>query len=132
MDGLRVLRDPMLMLEVVFWTVLHWLCNAFAFWLGFKALGITAPFSAALLLQGLIAIGVAAPSSPGFFGVFEGFATVGLVIYGVASERAVAWALGFHVLSYIPITVMGGWYLTRMKLHFADFRGAQAAPPAGG
>lgn len=127
-DGLRVLRDPKLMLEVVFWTVVHWLCNAFAFWLGFKALGITAPFSAGLLLQGIIAIGVAVPAGPGFFGAFELMGTMGLGVYGVAPTEAVAWALGFHILSYIPITVLGGWYVPRMRLHFADFRSAASAP----
>ena len=121
-DGLRVLKSPALMAEVVFWTVLHWLCNAFAFWLGFKALGIAAPFSAALLLQGVIVIAVAAPSSPGFFGVFEVSGAIGLGFYGVASETAVAWALGFHILSYIPITVIGAWYLTQLRLSFADFK----------
>lgn len=128
-DGLRVLRDPMLIAEVLLWTVIHWLCNAFAFWLGFKALSIDAPFSAALLIQGLIAIGVAAPSTPGFFGVFEFFGKVGLTLYSVVDEQAVVWVLGFHILSWIPISVLGGWYLTRMKLTFADFRGAGAAPP---
>ena len=44
------------------------------------------PFSAALFLQGIIAIGVAAPQMPGFFGVFECFGQVGLGLYGV-SER---------------------------------------------
>ena len=124
-EGLRSLRSPALMLEVLFWTVLHWLCNGFAFWLGFRALGIDAPFAAGLLLQGLIAIAVAAPSSPGFFGLFEASGTLGLGIYGVASEKAVAWAIGFHVVSYIPITVIGGWYLSRLKLHFADIGAAQ-------
>jgi len=123
-SGLGVLRHPKLVAEVFFWTVLHWLCNAFAFWLGFRALGIDAPFSAALLIQGMIAIGVAIPSSPGFFGVFEAFGTVGLGFYGLNSTQAVSWALGFHILSYIPITLMGVWYLTRLKLHFRDFRAA--------
>lgn len=133
-DGLGVLRNPALMAEVVFWTVLHWLCNAFAFWLGFKALGIAAPFSAALLLQGLIAIGVAAPQAPGFFGAFEFFGKVGLLMYGARSDQAVAWVLGFHILSYIPITLIGGWYLTQMRLHFADFRGTPSSgtPSSGG
>lgn len=130
-EGLRVLRDPKLMLEVVLWTVLHWLCNGFAFWLGFKALGIDAPLSAGLLLQGLVAIAVAAPSSPGFFGLFEMSGTVGLALYGVAPTQAVAWALGFHILSYIPITVMGGWYLTQMKLQFSDFRGGASSASTG-
>lgn len=127
-DGLRVLRQPALMVEVLWWTLLHWLCNALAFWLGFKALGIAAPFSAALFLQGIIVIAVAAPSSPGFFGLFEASGTIGLSVYGVPATQAIAWALGFHILSYIPITVIGAVYLTRMRLHLSDFR----RPPADG
>jgi len=129
-SGLGVLRSPRLLGEVFFWTVLHWLCNAFAFWLGFRALGIDVPASASLLLQGIIAIGVAIPASPGFFGVFEATGKIGLGLYGVPGNDAVSWAIGFHVLSYIPITIIGAWYLTRLKLHFRDFSGASSAPPA--
>jgi hypothetical protein len=129
-SGLHVLRSPKLLAEVFFWTVLHWLCNAFAFWLGFQALHLSAPFSAAFLLQGLIAIGVAIPSTPGFFGPFEAVGKIGLAVYGVSSAEAVSWVIGFHVLTFVPITIMGGWYLSRMKLHFSDFTGGNKAPPA--
>ena len=129
-SGLEVLRSPRLLAEVFFWTLLHWLCNALAFWLGFRALGIDVPASAALFLQGLVAIGVAAPSSPGFFGIFEFSSKIGLAVYGIESTQAVGWALGFHVLSYIPITIMGAWYLTRLKLHFRDFGRSELSPSA--
>jgi uncharacterized protein (TIRG00374 family) len=122
-SGLGVLRSPRLVIEVFLWTVLHWLCNALAFWLGFKALGIAVPATAALLLQGIIAIGVALPAAPGFFGLFESTGRFGLGLYGVRPTEAVSWAIGFHIVSYIPITVMGAWYLTRLKLHFRDFGG---------
>ena len=79
--------------------------------------------TAALFLQGIIAIGVAIPSSPGFFGFFEGAAKVGLGLYGVSETQAVSFGLGFHILSYIPITVIGAWYLTRLNLHLSDFSG---------
>lgn len=128
-SGLGVLRSPRLLLEVLFWTVVHWLCNALAFWCGFKALGISAPWTAALLLQGLIAIGVAVPSSPGFFGVFEYFAKQGLGLYGVPDAQAVSFGFGFHFLSYIPITLMGAWYLSRLNLRLKDFSGAPPPPP---
>ena len=91
--GLSVLRQPSRFAAVFGWTLAHWLCNALAFWIGFKAFGITVPFSAALFLQGLVAIGVAAPQMPGFFGVFELFGQVGLGLYGVRSDTAVAWAI---------------------------------------
>jgi uncharacterized protein (TIRG00374 family) len=129
-SGLGVLRSPRLVAEVFVWTMLHWLCNAFAFWLGFKALGIEAPLLAGLLLQGIVAIGVSVPSAPGYFGVFEAAGKIGLGLYGVTDTKAVSWALGFHILSYIPITVMGAWYLTRLKLHFRDFSGSVEASSA--
>jgi hypothetical protein len=128
--GLDVLRKPRLLAEVFLWTLAHWLCNAFAFWLGFRALGLTAPFTAAFLLQGLIAIGVAAPAAPGYFGLFEFFGKAGLALYGIGDAQALGWVLGFHILSYIPITIMGAWYLTRLHLHFRDFTGASESPAA--
>jgi uncharacterized protein (TIRG00374 family) len=123
-SGLGVLRQPLLFAEVLWWTLLHWLLNAFAFWLGFLAVGIDAPFSAALFLQGLIAIGVALPSAPGFFGIFELFAKAGLTIYGVPDDLAVAWAISFHFLSFIPITLVGGWYFVRLGLHMREIGAA--------
>jgi len=134
-SGLGVLRHPARFLEVLFWAVLHWLLNGVAFWLAFKAVGITAPFSAALLVQGLIAIGVSVPSAPGFFGVFEYVGQQGLGLYGVDVSRATSWAVGFHILTYIPITLIGIYYFLRLGLHFRDLSqaeqraGAAADPP---
>jgi hypothetical protein len=122
--GLGVLRRPRLFASVFLWTLAHWLLNAFAFWLGFRALGIASPFSAAMMLQGIIAIGVAAPSAPGFFGVFEGFAIVGLALYGVDQTTAVTWAIAYHFVSYIPITGIGAYYIARLNVHLSDVRKA--------
>lgn len=119
-SGLSVLRAPRRFAEVLFWTVLHWLCNAFAFWLGFKAVGIATPFSAAFFVQGIIAIGVAIPSAPGFFGVFEAIAKESLAVYGIGPDLAVAWAIGFHILSFIPITLIGAVYFARLGLKMGD------------
>src|SRR5207247_1322827 len=87
-NGLSVLRSPLHFFAVFMWTALHWLVNAFAFWIGFKAVGINAPFTAALFTQGVIAIGVSVPSSPGFFGAFEAMAIVGLTPYDVSKTAA--------------------------------------------
>lgn len=124
-EGLSVLRSPRRFGSVLCWTVAHWLLNAFAFWLGFEAVGISLPFSAALFLQTLIAMGVALPSAPGFFGVFEKVATVGLAIYGVQAVSATSWAIGFHVLSFIPITLIGLWYFAKLDLHLKEINTAR-------
>ena len=142
--GLGVLRHPGRFAAVLAWTVLHWVVNAAAFWIAFEAVGVDVPASASLFLQGLIAIGVALPSSPGFFGVFEAAAVEGLKIYAVPQAQAVTWAIGYHLLSFIPITLIGAWYFTRLGFHFRDLRRTEdpaeepgepaldGAPPRGG
>jgi len=127
--GLSVLKSPGRFAAVLAWTIAHWLVNALAFWLGFRAVGLHLGFSAALFLQMLIAVGVALPSAPGFFGVFEKFATVGLALYGVAATAATSWAIGFHILSFIPITLIGIYYFSRLGLSFRELR-AQAETSA--
>ncbi|MBC7843642.1 MAG: flippase-like domain-containing protein [Gemmatimonadaceae bacterium] len=127
--GFAVMRSPSRFVRVVAWTVVHWLTNALAFWIAFRAVGITAPYSGALFLQGLIAIGVAIPSSPGFFGPFEAFAKAGLQIYAVPVTLAVTWAVGFHLLSFIPVTALGAFYFSRLGLSLKELR-ATARQPA--
>jgi glycosyltransferase 2 family protein len=119
-SGLSVLRSPRRFVAVLAWTAAHWIVNPLAWWIGCKAVGITVPFSAMFVLQGLIAIGVAIPSAPGFFGVFEALAREGLGLYGIDPTLAVTWAIGYHLLSFIPITVMGAYYFARLGLHFRD------------
>jgi glycosyltransferase 2 family protein len=124
--GLSVLRSPARFAVVLFWAVVHWLCNGFAFYLGFLAVGIHVPFGAALFLQGVIAIGVAAPAAPGFFGVFEFFGILGLGLFGIPRAQATAWAIGYHLLSFAPITLIGAWYAMRMGLHLKDVKAVEA------
>ena len=124
--GLSVLRSPVRFAIVLFWAVLHWLCNGFAFYLGFLAVGIHVPFGAALFLQGVIAIGVAAPAAPGFFGVFEFFGVLGLKLFGIPAAQATAWAIGYHLLSFAPITIIGAWYFIRMGVHLKDVKAVEA------
>lgn len=121
-DGLSVLRHPRRFLVVLFWTVLHWLVQALSFWIMFRALGIMVPFSAAILVMGLIVVGVAAPSTPGFFGPFEFAAVAGLKIYGVDESLAGAWALTTHILSLVPITLFGLYYLAQTGLQLGELK----------
>jgi glycosyltransferase 2 family protein len=124
-EGLSVLRHPGRFAAVAFWALLHWLVQATAFWIGFRAIGIDAPYSAALFVQGVIVIGVSLPSTPGYFGFFEAAAKLSLMLYGVSESLAVAWALVYHVLSLIPITLMGLYYLARSGLRLGELQEIQ-------
>ena len=118
--GLSVLKDPRRSLVVFVIALVGWLVNAASFWIAFRAVGIEAPFSAALFLQSLLAMAVAVPSAPGFFGLFEAAAKVALGVYLIEDTLAVSYALGYHILSFIPITLIGFWYLARLGLHLKD------------
>jgi glycosyltransferase 2 family protein len=121
-DGLGVLRHPRRFAVVFAWALALWLVQPVAFWVMFRALGIDVPFAAAVFLQGLIVFGVAVPSTPGYFGPFEVAAVAGLAIYGVSNTLAVAWALSFHILSLLPITLIGLYYLARTGLHLGELK----------
>ena len=129
--GLGVLRSPGRFVSVFLLTLAHWLLAAWSLWLGFQAVGITAPFTAALFLNGVSSLATAVPSSPGFFGVFESVSKVALQLYGVPPTLAVSWALGYHVLTFIPITIFGAIYAVRLGLGLRDLTGKGGdAPPA--
>lgn len=125
--GLSVLRSPTRFLTVFGWTIAHWLLNGVGFWLSFKAVGIAVPFSAALFLQAFIALGTAVPALPGFFGIFEYMSVQGLSVYGVSQQQAATWAIGYHLLSFIPITLIGAWYFTRLGVKLRELQPAAEA-----
>src|SRR5207244_8277610 len=77
-----------------------------------------------LLLQGIIGFGVALPSSPGFVGVFEAATRATLAVYGIGATRAVSYAVGYHLTTFVPITLLGLYSLSRMRLHLAELRAA--------
>ena len=121
-DGLSVLRSPGRFATVFAWSIAHWLLNGVGIWLAFKAVGIAAPFSAALFIQAFIALGTAVPSAPGFFGVFEYMSIEGLSVYGVGRQQAATWAIGYHLFSFIPITIIGAYYFTRLGVKLRDLQ----------
>ena len=121
-SGLGVLRQPKRFAVVFFWAMAMWLVQPLGFWLGMKAIGIDVAFTAALLVQGIIVFAVVVPSTPGFFGLFEAGAKTGLAIYGVHESLALAWGLTFHILSLIPIVVVGLYYLARSGVKLSDLK----------
>jgi uncharacterized protein (TIRG00374 family) len=107
--GLGALRDPRHAIPVVAWTFVVWLVNAAAFWIGFRAFGIELPFSAALVMQGIIVFAIALPSTPGAFGPFEAAIVATLILFGIDKDRAAAYAIAFHITTLIPIVLLGAW-----------------------
>jgi glycosyltransferase 2 family protein len=119
-EGLGVLRHPGRFAAVFAWTLVHWLVQAGSIWIAFFAVGIRLPFGAALLLNGVSSFASVLPAAPGFFGQFESASKVSLRVYGVRDSLAIAWALGYHVLTFIPITIIGAVYFARLGFSLRD------------
>jgi len=115
--GAAVLRNGRLLFETTWMSVVLWLFNCMGFWFAFRAFGLDLSFTAALFFQSCIAIGVALPAAPGFFGTYEFAAKVVLVdLWGMDASKALGFALGFHLAGFIPVTLMGLWYAWSLGL----------------
>lgn len=121
-QGLAVLRSPTRLLRVVFWSLVLWLVNALAFYVCFLAFDIPVSYTGALLLQGLLVLGISIPSTPGFFGPFEAVIVAVLALYGVSGSLAFSYAISFHITSFIPITLLGWWSMARTPEGFRVLR----------
>jgi uncharacterized protein (TIRG00374 family) len=126
--GLTILRNPRLFAVSLALALGQWLFLAVSYLLAFRAFGIQdVPFSGAVFLQSIIGLAVAIPSSPGFFGPFEAAARVGLSLWDVPASQAVSFAIGFHIAGFLPVTLIGVYYVWRLNLRWTDVRGSEAA-----
>lgn len=125
--GLSVLRSPIRIAQVVAWSVVVWTVNAASFWIMLRAFHLPVGFAGAMLMQGVLVLGIAAPTTPGFVGVFEAIIKAVLLLFGVAADPAVAFAVTYHVTTFLPIVLLGAWSLSRTSLGLDTLR---TAPPA--
>jgi uncharacterized protein (TIRG00374 family) len=138
LHALKVLRHPRLLTEAIVWSYGFWIWHGWSFWLGMKAFGIDLGFDAALFTAALVGFAVAVPASPGFFGTFQYGVDLALnTVYGVAAPATLAFAFGYHLGGFFPVTIIGFYYAWRMGLSVGDLNmgGAEfagdRAPEAG-
>ena len=116
-EGLGALHRPGVFFRTLGWTVVVWGITSASIWCGYMAFDIHEPgVTGAVLVQSLIGFAVAIPSSPGFFGPFEAAARFGLGLYGVDAVDIVSFAGTYHLLTFIPVTLIGLWYMRRIGL----------------
>lgn len=119
--GLSSLRKPRLMTAALLWSVFFWSWHCLAFWIGFQAFGIEASYFAAMFVNAVVAFAVAVPSSPGFFGTFHAGVAVALLgVYGIGQGETLAFAFGFHLGGFIPVTLIGLYYAWRLGFSFGE------------
>jgi len=122
--GFAALRSPALLAAAVSWSILHWLLGALSFYVAFAAFGIDVGFAGAMLVQSILAFGLAAQLTPGYFGQFELVVAAVLALFGVRNDLAVAYGLTYHITTFLPIVLLGLLSLSRTGLHVRDAKAA--------
>ena len=132
-DGLRAFESRGAAGWVVLWTASAWVVTGMAWWLGLRALDLDVSFATALVVQTVVAIGIALPSAPGFFGPFESASRIGLSLYVMDASAAAESAVALHVLVFFFPVVMLGWLslaITGLRPGALGRESDAEAPPA--
>jgi uncharacterized protein (TIRG00374 family) len=132
LDGLAVTRDPLRLAQAVALSFPLWLSIAAGIWLVTVAFHMTIPFTGSFLIVALLTVGVSVPT-PGAVGGFHEFFRIGAaVFYGVDNDRAVGAALVLHAASFVPVTLLGGFFMMQDGLNLARVRRMGDEARAGG
>ncbi len=110
-DGLKVIHNAKDLLWLVLVSTVLWFINILWVLFTLEIFDFDLPFSAAFLVLIFIIFAVSIPSAPGYVGTFHGFVIAALVFMGINADAARASAVVMHATNYIPITLIGLYYL---------------------
>jgi len=121
MSGLELLRRPVALLQGLLWSLALWIWMAASFWAGFRAFDIDLGVTAALFTQCAVSIFVAIPAGPGFIGTMQAGVAVSVQeVFGVAAEPTLSLSIGYHLAGFIPVTLLGLYYASRLGLRLGS------------
>jgi len=119
--GLASMQSGGLVFWIVVTSVLQWVLMAGMVYVSLWSFGLHLPLFASVVIIGVSALGVSIPSVPGFFGIIQLSFWVILQGFGVDKGDAFASSIYFHLSNYIPVTLVGLYYLNRRGLQLWQF-----------
>lgn len=133
--GLSSVRSTSALVKSAGLSMLHWLNGSLSIYALMRAFDIHLPFAAACFTTVAIALTVALPQAPGFFGVFHVAIEKTLLLWGQDAGPAQAFAIVFWGVSFLPITAVGAFFwwnegLTTAMLRDAGAEGPDGSPPS--
>ncbi len=131
-DGLQSLRSPREMLMIFATTTLIWFGETTKYWFVMHAFSFTVPFSVLMLMTAIVNLATTIPSTPGYIGTFDAPGIAILRQFGVPQAVATSYTLVLHVALWLPITLLGAFYMLRESIGWRDIDRAagqtEAAP----
>ena len=73
-----------------------------------------------MLMNGIVNLATTIPSAPGYVGTFDAPGIAVLKAYGVDGAIAASYTLVLHVALWLPITLLGGYYLAKEGIKWGE------------
>jgi uncharacterized protein (TIRG00374 family) len=106
--GLLASREPKALAASFGVSLVAWTLEVNVTALSMKAVGLDLPLSAIFMVLVAVNLALAFPlAPPGNIGTLEISATLALVEFGVPKEKALAFAVVYHLLQVVPIGILG-------------------------
>jgi hypothetical protein len=115
-EGLGVMRDPAALARTLAWSLVLWASICLGIWLVTLAFGLTMPFAGAFLVVMYLVVGVAAPTPGGFGGFHVAYQHAVMTYFGAGPDEAAAAAIVLHLVSFVPVAVLGFVFMGRAGL----------------
>lgn len=116
LSGLESLRSFRSVLMIFFTSVIIWLLEIVKYWFVMQAFDFQVSFFALMLMNGVVNLATTLPSAPGYIGTFDEPGIEILKVYGVESNIAAAYTLVLHVALWLPITLLGIYFMIQEGL----------------
>jgi uncharacterized protein (TIRG00374 family) len=120
LSGLECLRSPREALMIFLTSVVIWLLETGKYWFVMLAFPFKVRFFTLMLMNGIVNLATTIPSAPGYVGTFDAPGIAVLTAYGVEHALAASYTLVLHVALWLPITLLGAYYLTREGIHWDE------------
>lgn len=119
-EGLQSLRSPRELLTIFVTSTLIWLTETVKYWFVMKAFPFEVDFTVLMLMTAVVNLATTIPSSPGYVGTFDAPGIAILERFGVEKALATGYTLVLHVALWLPITLLGAWYMWRESVTWRD------------
>jgi len=127
MAGLCCLRSGRDLAMIFVTSVAIWLTETVKYWFVMHGFGFSVPFFVLMLMAAVVNLATTIPSAPGYVGTFDKPGIAILAGFGVAEALAAGYTLVLHAALWLPITLLGVYYMWRESVSWRDFgRAAEA------
>jgi uncharacterized protein (TIRG00374 family) len=121
MDGLHCLRSGRDVLMIFVTSLVIWLAETVKYWFVMHSFDFSVPFYVLMLMNGVVNLATTIPSAPGYVGTFDAPGIKVLEQFGVGRAVATSYTLVLHAALWLPITLLGFYYMGRESVSWEDF-----------